>query len=52
MHTKTAKPLKSCEAFSARVQVEDWTNHGLQDLQEGVIRTPLAAEQTFLDGVL
>ena len=32
------------------VQVEDWTGQGLQDLREGVIRTPLPAQQTFLDG--
>ena len=30
--------------------MEDWTEHGLEDLREGIIRTPLPPEQTFLDG--
>ena len=30
--------------------VEDFTQQGLQDLKDGVIRTPLDADVTFLDG--
>ncbi|KAJ0401310.1 hypothetical protein ATCC90586_000817 [Pythium insidiosum] len=33
-------------------QVEDWTGRGLDDLRAGVIRTPLAPLQTFLDDPL
>jgi tRNA nucleotidyltransferase (CCA-adding enzyme) len=32
--------------------VEDHTSHGLQDLSNGVIRTPLPPFQTFLDDPL
>ena len=31
--------------------VEDFTGKGLQDLRDGIIRTPLDPETTFLDGV-
>jgi tRNA nucleotidyltransferase (CCA-adding enzyme) len=30
--------------------VEDFTGRGLEDLRTGVIRTPLAPKETFLDG--
>lgn len=33
-------------------EIEDFTEHGLQDLRDGIIRTPLAPLVTFLDGVL
>ena len=33
-------------------QVEDFTGKGLNDLEAGVIRTPLPPVQTFLDGEL
>ncbi|GLD97773.1 hypothetical protein PINS_up006470 [Pythium insidiosum] len=33
-------------------EVEDWTGRGLADLRDGVIRTPLAPLQTFLDDPL
>jgi tRNA nucleotidyltransferase (CCA-adding enzyme) len=33
-------------------QVEDCTGHGLADLEQGVIRTPLEPRQTFLDDPL
>lgn len=33
-------------------EVEDFTKRGLQDLQDGVLRTPLPARQTFLDDPL
>lgn len=32
--------------------VEDYTGHGLDDLRHGLIRTPLAARETFLDDPL
>jgi tRNA nucleotidyltransferase (CCA-adding enzyme) len=32
--------------------VEDFTGMGLADLQEGVVRTPLAPRTTFLDDPL
>lgn len=32
--------------------IEDWTGHGLLDLEQGSIRTPLAAETTLLDDPL
>lgn len=32
--------------------MEDWTHHGLSDLQERTIRTPLAPYETFLDDPL
>jgi tRNA nucleotidyltransferase/poly(A) polymerase len=32
--------------------VEDWTRKGIEDLREGVIRTPLAPLETFLDDPL
>lgn len=33
-------------------QVEDFTGHGLEDLEAGVIRTPLAPKETLLDDPL
>lgn len=33
-------------------EVEDFTKRGLQDLKDGVLRTPLPAKQTFLDDPL
>lgn len=30
--------------------VEDFSGKGLEDLEKGIIRTPLAAMETFLDG--
>lgn len=33
-------------------QVEDWTGKGQPDLQDGLIRTPLPASQTFMDDPL
>lgn len=33
-------------------QVEDLTGHGLSDLAQGLVRTPLPAIQTFLDDPL
>ena len=33
-------------------QVEDFTEQGLRDLQDGVMRTPLDPNVTFLDGAL
>lgn len=30
--------------------VEDFSGRGLEDLEKGIIRTPLAAMETFLDG--
>ncbi|KAJ2540361.1 CCA tRNA nucleotidyltransferase, mitochondrial [Coemansia sp. RSA 1822] len=33
-------------------EVEDFTGRGLKDLQEGVVRTPMDAEQTFRDDPL
>lgn len=32
--------------------IEDWTGRGLMDLEEGIIRTPLAPETTLLDDPL
>jgi tRNA nucleotidyltransferase (CCA-adding enzyme) len=32
-------------------EIEDFTGRGLQDLRDGIIRTPLAPLVTFLDGV-
>jgi tRNA nucleotidyltransferase/poly(A) polymerase len=33
-------------------EIEDHTGHGVEDLKEGVIRTPLEAKQTFTDDPL
>ncbi|KAI8052499.1 hypothetical protein BDF22DRAFT_620791 [Syncephalis plumigaleata] len=33
-------------------QVEDFTNMGLRDLQDGIVRTPLAPYETFMDDPL
>ncbi len=33
-------------------EIEDFTSRGLDDLRAGLIRTPLPAMETFLDGVL
>ncbi|EGV62524.1 hypothetical protein CANTEDRAFT_114906 [Yamadazyma tenuis ATCC 10573] len=33
-------------------KIEDFTNRGLQDLQDGILRTPLKPLQTFLDDPL
>ena len=30
--------------------MEDFTGRGLDDLRHGIIRTPLAPRETFLDG--
>lgn len=32
--------------------VEDFTGKGLDDLRQGILRTPLPPLQTFLDGML
>lgn len=34
------------------MQVEDWTGRGLEDLKNGILRTPLEPEKTFLDDPL
>ncbi|VEU24145.1 DEKNAAC105374 [Brettanomyces naardenensis] len=34
------------------MKVEDWTGRGLQDLKDGILRTPLEAKKTFLDDPL
>lgn len=31
--------------------VEDFTGKGIDDLKEGIIRTPLPPKETFLDGM-
>lgn len=33
-------------------EIEDFTDRGFQDLQDGILRTPLPARQTFLDDPL
>mmetsp|Transcript_26149 Transcript_26149/g.22999 ORF Transcript_26149/g.22999 Transcript_26149/m.22999 type:complete len:94 (-) Transcript_26149:894-1175(-) len=33
-------------------QIEDFTKQGLPDLREGIARTPLPSEQTFIDDPL
>lgn len=33
-------------------EIEDFTGHGLQDLSDGILRTPLPPKQTFLDDPL
>ena len=43
----------ACSTFIAQMmhpQVEDWTGKGRQDLEAGLIRTPLPASETFMDG--
>jgi tRNA nucleotidyltransferase/poly(A) polymerase len=30
--------------------VEDFTGRGIDDMRQGIIRTPLPAKETFLDG--
>lgn len=36
----------------ATKQVEDWTGKGVQDLEKGILRTPLEPKKTFLDDPL
>lgn len=31
-------------------RVEDFTGRGIDDMRQGIIRTPLPAKETFLDG--
>lgn len=32
--------------------IEDFTGRGIEDMKEGIIRTPLPAKETFLDGMM
>lgn len=45
--------LSNCVCLLLAVQdcLEDLTGKGLQDLQAGLIRTPLPPQETFMDGV-